>query len=360
MFKLSLFLLLAPLTLSPLFGNNFIQNATYGHSHSITPKEPDLLINNRPVAKINGKVISLMDVVKKMDLILQEYGKEYLESNVARYQFYSKQFEPTLDDMISSELMLLDAEQKKISVTDGQVREELESRFGPNMIENLEIVHMTHDEAYEMIRSELIVNQLMGVKVHSKTVLSVTPNDIQDAYSAYLAENSPKETWKYQVLALRGQDKNVCEKLANEAFSLLTIAGKDLDVVHENLLTQDKNTIVSLSEEYSLDADHLSKQHFEVLKDLAPNSFSKPVAQISRFDNSTVYRIFYLNAYEISKPAEFNAMHDTLKNQLLQQTFDNEKKLYVNTLKKRFGYDKQDAKIPAPEGYQPFILQNPQ
>src|SRR3990167_2592182 len=203
MLKIFLFLLLTPLTLTPLFGNNFIQNAVYG-SHASIPKEPDLIINNRPVAKINGKVISLMDVVKKMDLILQEYGKEYLESNVARYQFYSKQLEPTLDDMISSELMLLDAEQKKITVTDGQVREELESRFGPNMIENLEMVHMTHDEAYEMIRSELIVNQLMGVKVHSKTVLSVTPHDIKDAYTTYLAENSPKETWKYQVLSLRG------------------------------------------------------------------------------------------------------------------------------------------------------------
>jgi len=102
-------------------------SAFQGPSHH---REPQLTINNHPLAKINGKVLSLIDVVKKMDLFLYEYDPNMKLSVAERAQFYSSRWNETLEELICNELMLLDAEQKKIEVSDGEVREELENRVG--------------------------------------------------------------------------------------------------------------------------------------------------------------------------------------------------------------------------------------
>jgi len=101
--------------LFPLSGEVAFDHPTFLDSTSTLQNEPRLLINNRPLAKINGKVISLFDVIKKMDLFLFDYSPEYTPTVVERYQFYSSRWESTLEDMIADELVLIDAEQKEMA-----------------------------------------------------------------------------------------------------------------------------------------------------------------------------------------------------------------------------------------------------
>jgi len=53
-----------------------------------------------------------------------------MDSKTARYQFYSAQWYPTLQQMIDHELMVTDAETREVKVSDGEVREEIQTRFG--------------------------------------------------------------------------------------------------------------------------------------------------------------------------------------------------------------------------------------
>lgn len=340
--------------LLPLMGEVSLEQPTFIESKSALPDEPRLMINNRPLAKINGKVISLYDVVKKMNLFLFDYDRNFSPSIVELYQFYSSRWQTTLDEMIADELILLDAEQKEMKISDGEVREELQDRFGPNVHASLEKVNLTYEEARDIIRSDLTVGQLIGMKVHAKAFQTVTPEVIKVAYDEYLEENPPKEEWKYQVLSIRGQDKELCESLAHTAYTLLNEKKETMEQV-KNEIDIDGVT-VSVSEDFSAQSEKISKLHFDVIKALHPDAISQPVSQVSRYDNSTVLRIFHVKDIINILPTDFEEMHDKLKNQLLFKVSDEEKEGYINSLKKRFGYDTPDVKYPLPEDYHPFLV----
>lgn len=331
-----------------------IEQPSFIDSSKAISNEPRLIINNRPLAKINGKVISLYDVVKKMDLFLYSYYPNHAFSPVEKYQYYVERWMAALDDMIFDELVLLDAESKEIKVSDGEVRETLEERFGPSIMLNLDKVNLEYEEARTMIRNDLIIQQLIGMKVHAKAFQTITPQVIKSAYDDYLVKNPPEDEWKYQVLTIRGKDKEICETLANKAYTLLQEKGKTLDQVCQEIETTKAS--VKLSEDYLEPTQKISKQHLEVIEALESDAYSSPIKQVSRFDNSDVYRIFHLKDRIKKLPQTFDQINNKLKNDLLFEDSDKEKQTYLDKLKKRFGYENHDPKFVLPEDYRPFVI----
>lgn len=346
----ALFLLITPF----LFGEPFHLSERFNPSQS--RGQPRLTLNNCPLAKINGKVISLIDVVKKMDLFLYEYNPNMEISPIEKIQYYRSRWNDTLEEMICQELVKLDAEQKELEVSDGEVREELEGRFGPNIMTNLETIGLQYEEARELIRSEIIIRQMMWYKVHSKVLQLVTPQMIKEAYQTYLEKNPPVKNWTYRVFSIRGSNQAVCQDIAKQAHTLLTNKKHSLDEMTEELKEKYPDLTITLSKPLSGETPSLSKQHYAVIKDLSTHSYSQPVSQISRFDKSHVSRIFYLDSLKESLPSDFDSMHEPLKNQLLNQLGDQEQQAYYEQLKKRYGFDQVSPRIPLPEDYQPFLI----
>lgn len=323
-------------------------------SRVMKPKEPSLHFNNRPLAKINGKTISLIDVINKMDLALFDYNPEFLNSTVARYKFYIQSWKQTLEDMINTEMILLEGEEKELKATDGEIREAMLERFGPSIIASLEMIRLTYEDAREMIRKELIVEQLIGVKVHTKAMQAVTPQVIRKGYEEYLAKHLSEEKWTYDVLSIRGKHKEGCEKIGQMAYTLLHNHEKGLEEVAKEL--QEEGIQVTLAADLTSDRKSLSKDHQEILKTLTPNSFSKPLTQVSRFDQNTVVRVFHLKSHQTPPPASFEELYEKIRHSLLNVKFSEEKKLYMQALTKRFGFDQHDPRLPLPENYTPFVL----
>ncbi len=322
---------------------------------SLMQTESPLIINNCALAKVNGKVISLLDVVKKMDLFLYEFDPSLKLSNAEKPQFYMSRWEETLEDMICSELALLEAQQKELKVSDGQVREELEKRFGPYIMENLEKVPLKYEEARQLIRKELLLQQMMWHKVHAKVLQTVTPQIVKQTYQEYLKKNPPVTQWNYRVFSIRGTDKKVCQEIANNAYLLLTKEGKSLENVKEKLKENHPEIRITLSDLLSKEAHSISKQHLEAIQNLSKASYSKPISQYSRFDKRPVFRLFYLESLKEQSPEDFEGMHDKLKNQLLNYFLEKEKKLYYKTLKKKYHLEETGGRFPLPKEYQPFF-----
>ena len=219
---------------------------------------------------------------------------------------------------------------------------------------NLDKVNLQYEDAREMIRNDITVQQLIGMKVHSKAFQTVTPQVIKEKYEEYLADNPPEDEWKYQVLSIRGKEQSVCETLAQKAYEILQQGGHFEDI-SSDLETPDGVT-VSLSDDYSGPSQKISKQHLEAIEPLDVDTISSPVGQLSRFDQSMVYRIFHLKDHTKALPETFDQMHDKIKNEMLFKTADKEKATYINALKKRFGYDTHNPKFELPEDYRPFAL----
>ncbi len=329
-----------------------------GLSHSMQnfQSEPKLTINNRPLAKVNGKVITLTDVVKKMDYSLFEYDPNAILSAVEKYHYYMSRYSHTLDDMIANELILLDAKQKEVKVSDGEVREELEKRFGPYIMSNLDKINMSYEEARDMIREDLTIQQLIGMKVHSKAFQSVTPQLVKEAYQEYVEKNPAQDSMTYQVLSVRGKNQEACEAYAKEIYATLEKTGCSLAEASESVASEDSEVTITVSEDFQTEANKISEQHFAILKTLSEDKVSEPVTQQSRHDKSSAVRLFHLKDKKHIEPNGFDSMHDNLKNELLYKTADQMKNEYITSLKKRFGYETHNPKQELPADYRPFQL----
>lgn len=316
----------------------------------------EIVVYNRILGKVNGKAISVIDVMKKMDLFLQRYYPDHARSKFARFQYYSKQWRDTLSQMIDQELMLADAEHLEVKITDAEVREEMLGRFGPNIMATLDALAMTYDEARTQIYNDMVVQRMMWYRVHSKALNTVNPQDIKEAYKSYCVKNPPTEKWRYQVLSIRSMQRDIGETTAKKAFDLLKSKRVAWDVLPEQLKSDEDTIAVTLSPELEGDEKGLSGAHKEVLKDLTPGTFSNPIAQVSRADNSIVHRIFFLKEHHRQDTPTFEKIAEELKDELLQQAVNKESTQYITKLRERLGYDEKQMLEVLPSDFQPFAI----
>lgn len=327
------------------------------HTPSIPEyEEPqELIVYNRILAKVNDKTISVIDVMKKMDLFLQKYYPNFAGSKLARYQFYSSQWREYLTQMIDQELMIADAEKLDVKITDAEVREELLTRFGPNIMPVLDHLGLTYDEARKMIHDEMLMQRMVWFRVNSKVLHKINSLDVKEAYKQFCEKNPALEEWQYQVLSIRSSNKEASGALAARAFELLR-SKLDPTKVVDQLKTSDETISISLSPDMQADERSVSISHKEVLKTLSENAFSPPIAQVSRVDNSVVYRIFHLKKHTKKVIPPFEKMADQLKEQLLQEAAMKENTQYLIKLRDRLSYDEKQMTETLPKDYQPFAI----
>lgn len=343
-------LLIVSLCLSPLASEETVP------SPIPAMEEPqELIIYNRILAKVNDKTISVIDVMKKMDLFLQKFYPQFVSSKLARYQFYSSQWREYLAQMIDQELMIADAEKLEVKVTDAEVREELLTRFGPNIMTALDIIGLTYDEARKMIHSEMLVQRMIWFRVNSKALNKINSSHVKGAYKQFCEQNPELEEWQYQVLSIRSSNKEASAALAARAFELLQTRLDPTKVLNQ-LKTSEDSISITLSPEVQADEKSISSSHKEVLKTLCENSFSAPIAQVSRVDNSVVYRIFCLKKHTKKVIPPFEKMAERLKDQLLQEAASKENSQYIAKLRDRLGYDEKHMMETLPKDFQPFAI----
>ena len=322
-----------------------------------------LIIQNRVLTKVHNSTISVLDVVKRMDLFLHKHYPQYANSLLARHQYFSTQWKDTFLQMVDHELILADAEKMELKTTDSEIRELLFEKFGPNIMASLDTLNMSYEEARSMVHAELVVQKMTWFKVHSKALASVNSKDIQTAYLNYLQKNPLKELWEYQVLSIRAQEEQKAATIAEQIVALCKDNPKDLQSVVEEIKTSylpdgEKDPIVqlSLSDLLATEDKNLSTSHKETLLLLLENSLSQPV-KVTRQDQSIVYRIFYLQKHTQQTAPSLRSMHIKLQNQLVQEEVEKETREYILKLRKRYGFSSDQLEESVPSTFQPFSLQ---
>jgi len=311
-------------------------------------------VQNTILAKVNGTTISMMDVKKKMDLAFHHNYPHLAGSSQARFQFYETSWRQVLMEMIDHELMLADAADREIKLADAEVREEIENRFGPNVMQTIDQIGLTYDEVWRLVKNELIVRRMSWWFIHSKAFTAVTPQDIRQAYRLHLKEHPAYTEWKYRVLTIRGDKPSeaatqLCQVVQSQSPESLTDALKQFEAAHPKVQ-------VSLSNEYSAADSELSESHHSALSALQPASYSQPVTQVSR-DKKEVARIFYLSQ-KIDHPAPlFEEVSPLLKNELIQKASAEVSQNYIGKLRKHYRFDADHLSESLPEDFRPFSLE---
>jgi hypothetical protein len=315
--------------------------------------EPKIGVQNAILAKVNGTTISMMDVKKKMDMIFYQHYPQLAESTQARYQFYETSWRRMLMEMIDNELILADAADKEVKLTDAEVREEIENRFGPNVMTTLDKIGITYDETWKLIKNEMLVARMSWWFIQAKAMAKVTPQEIRQGYRLYLKENPARTEWTYRVLSIRGGDREIADELYEN------IRTMSLEKVNEFLKEFEEahsTCSLSLSNEYKASDAELSESHRTGLENLAPGSFGSPITQVSR-DKKKLARIFYL-AEKVDIPAlTFEQMAPQIRNELIQKNSMEVSAAYLGKLRKHYRFDADHLQESLPTDLQPFALQ---
>lgn len=323
-------------------------------------KDPQIIVNNRILAKANGKAISVIDLMKKMDMLFYRQFPQYTSSVAARHQFYLANWKFILTELIDKELIMADAAESKLVVSAGDVRQEMETLFGPNIIENLDKVGLTFDEAYQMVLADITIRRMMYFRVQSKAMTQATPQKIREYYDQVAKNTIRDNEWIYRVITVRHKDPAKAAETANTVKTLLDvdkIAFVDLPAkLKEQVPESPRQPTVTVSEEFHTNEKELSDSYKKTLEILKPDSYSLPLSQKSRSDNSTVVRIFYLKEMTPGGAIPFKELEAKIKGILVEEAMEKESTVYLTKLRQHF--DTQEGQIQEliNSDYQPFVL----
>ena len=308
-------------------------STTYANMPLFDPaKDQKIAVQNAILAKVNGKTITVIDVMKKLDLIFYRGYPELADSKQARFQFYTMQWRHTLNEMIDTELMVADSKEKELKVTDGEIREEMEDRFGPNIIGTLDQIGLSYDDAWKMVRTEMVVQRMIWFYVHSKAIATVSPMMIRNAYKDHLVKNPPKEEWTYQMVTIQGNEPPA-DQVTNQIGSILLAQLEDRETLFESFKEENPSCDFRISQEYTVNQHDIPPSHHQILTALQKGEYSLPVTQESRRDKSLVHRIFYLKEHTSEDAPTFNQISNQLKEELLHEVVGKEYQNYITKLR---------------------------
>lgn len=315
-------------------------------------------VNNRVLAYVNAKAITVMDVMKKMDMLFFKHFPEYASSPQARFQYYQINWKSILQELIDKELILADAEENKIPLTPGDVRQEMEMLFGPNIIANLDKIGLTFDEAFKIVQGDLLLKRTMMVRVNSKALRSVTPQLIREAYNEFAKNNIKKEMWNYQVVTIRNPDPTLGAETAALSHRLLTesqISLSQLIATIEGMNAKGKS-VISISDPLF----HAENDMAEIIKTnllkMSSGSISQPIAQKSRADKSTVFRILVLNEKIPAGAVPYSEVENQIKNELFDKAIQRESEIYLKKLREHYAISENYISERISSDFQPFSI----
>ena len=315
-----------------------------------------LAMQNRVLTRVGEKTITVLDVMQKMTLYLQRNYPDQATSPLARSQFFIENWRDVLIQMINQELILADANHLEVKISDKEVREEMLERFGPNVMQTLDSIGIPFEKAKQLTHNEVAIERMSWYRVHSKAHELITPKHIKLAYKEYVTNNPPTCELEYQVLSIRSQDREAAKTLADTAYLLLKEKKAEFSTLSAQL-PEVEDVSVTISDSYHVKETELSKTHKEVLTTLTPGSISPPSRQVSRFDKSEVFRIFFLKEENKTTPRSFEEMENDLRQELFGRAVAMKTDEYVAKLRKQYGYDDKHLEEIIPDDYQPFSMQ---
>ena len=318
-----------------------------------------VVVNNRVLAKVNGKAISVMDLMKKMDIHFYRQFPQYTSSVPARFQFYQTNWKQVIQETIDKELLLADAEENKLPVSNGDIRQEMENMFGPNIIANLDKINLSFDEAWSIIKGDIIIRRMLFYRVNAKAMRQVTPQKIREVYDQFAKENPREEQWRYYVISIRDKDAERGAEAAKFTHQLLEDEAAPIDQLASKAKLEghfDEGTLVNTSEELRHTEKEMSANYKSILSQLKSGQNSPPVVQKSRSDNSTVYRIFHLKEKIPAGVIALSEVEGRLKEKLLDEAISIETDAYLKKLRQHYHVQESQLKDMTDDDFQPFSM----
>ena len=316
-------------------------------------------VNNRILAQVNGNVISVIDVKKKMDMILYQNYPQYLEVPEARFEFYTSHWREVLRDLIDRELMIQDADEKGFPISSGDIREELEEIFGPEVMINLDNAGLTLDEAWQMVKADIIIRRMLYYQVRMRIMAQITPSEIRKAYEDVVAKISSQKECVWRCLTLKSNETAQASHYADKLLLLLNDEKIAIDNLQDELEKRsmvDPEVQLLISQSFRQKQSELSLSLQELLLSMNEGSYSTPQLQTSRSDPHPVVRIYFVEELKEERVPTLQELEPRLKEDIIQEMTVKKTATYLDDLRRHFHLSKEEIEKELPVNFQPFVL----
>ncbi len=325
--------------------------------HKLKTVKTKIAVNNIPLAKVNGRIISLADVVKELDMRMYLHSPDEYKNVNNRFGFYKESWKRQLDELILLEFLKKEAEEKKIKITEADIRQELVSRYGSDMINKLHEANLTYEDAKNSVKNDILTQQMNWFGFVNKIFYKVGPQTLKNAYDEFVSMNPGNETWRYQFLTVRVKNKDKADQIAFKIKALDPTTFPNLQAFKESLtslFSKEEDFRISLTDELNVEDKSIAPSHKSILANMPIESLSSP--SFVQQNNEHVIRVFFLKDHIKSEPMPFQQMTEKLKSELIGRMAEKERGVFFQKLKEKYGYSDDQLYLTLPEDFAPFSL----
>lgn len=310
-------------------------------------------INNRVLAKINDSAITVLDLAKQLEGHLRHRMSDQTIDAKTRLQFYNTYWTQVLRDRIDRELILLDAQERGLSTSRGEIREEMDQLFGPDINSSLQKINLTFDAAFESVKREITVRRMLLYRAHIPAQGAIGPDQVRKTYAEFANSHHQNNRWIYRIISVTDGDEEKSIAAAQRIYNL-ALPCDDWDNAYKAINSDPQAALkAQISDIYTQRDIDLSDPYRLVLQSLKPGSCSSPTPYTAD-DGKTHYRIFYLIERENRPCPPLHQIAGKLREMLIEQRAGEIIDDYLSTLRGQYAFQLRQIEQNFPANFSPF------
>ena len=288
-----------------------------------TPSVSPFQISDKPVARVNSAVLTDRDLLREM---LQIFPYASQHNGFPKEQEASIR-QGALQMIIFEELVYQEAQRRKLSIPDAQVRQaetEFKKQFhSAEEYQQYLKLEMGGSEAKvrEKIKRSLLIEQVLKLEVEDKS--AVPPAEVKAYYDKNAAKFQIGESFTFQSISVMpprtasAEQKAEGLKRATDALkqAKATSSYQDFGLLAEKISEDDFR--VNMGDHKAVEKTRLPPQVVKVLSSMKPGQVTD-VIQIEQ-----AYTIIRLNAHTLAKKQSFEEVKSGLRTELQKSRYEN-------------------------------------
>jgi hypothetical protein len=325
----------------------------HGWGDASPPHRSAIVVENRVLATVRDEVITVVDVVKKLDMVFHQQFPEYRQMPEARYEFYRAHWRKVLEELVNRQLIVSFAEEKQFGVTNGDVREELEEMFGPNVMMSLYEEGLSIHEVHEMMKADILLRRALSFYVQSPVIASITPELLREAYRARLEELRQKKGWLWRAVTIKSKKGDCPKDVADTVWKRLE---RNHQKVEEIVSSLPEGIEVTVSQPFRSDHNDVSPAVCEILEKLPLRSYSEPCVSSGRSDPRQTWRCYIVDEHVEQKVPTLFELEPLLRQELAGPEIAKRTIAFFDDLRKQY-HVKHLFSSDELMAFEPFVLQ---
>jgi peptidyl-prolyl cis-trans isomerase C len=296
-------------------------------SMNATPKSPPPQVSDKPVAKVNGAVLTDRDLLREMYAIFpyaQQHGG-FPKAEEASIR------QGALEMIIFEELLYQEAVRRNVTIPPQQIKKaeaDFQRTFGTaDKYQEFLKVEMqgNPDLVRQKIRRSLMIEQMLNTEVGNKSTVSVA--DAKAYYEKHPERFTQPESFNIQTISilpprnvdpqkLTAQQKSEIKKRADEALrqAKTTKDYQDFGLLAEKISEDDFR--VNMGEHRAVKRDDLPPDALKIVLNMKPGT----VGDLIQVQNA--YTIIRLNAHNQPSKLSFEQVRRPLQEELQKEKYE--------------------------------------